>query len=238
MSVRIEMRHVISAAHLKNPVLLPTKEVESRTYFKVSKGDQQITRLLVQSKYQACDRPLSRTDVVERLVSLRNSAYHSLLMQPSDDDEGKEDLGLDGPPQPRKAAEVDLPASLIVQVPDVEGVLGIDMRIELCKTRSSGLWVELTTDNINFLIAVVNRQIASGEIKRQHARDRVDEDDRMDMSEASAGVSYSYKRSCVRARGVVEGKQATKYFKFETPELVGEAIDRAEAWSKSSIATE
>jgi hypothetical protein len=236
MSVRIEMRHVITAAHLKNPVLLPTKQVEGRTFFKVSKADHQITRLLVQSKYQASERPLARTDVVERIVRIRNSALHSLLMQPPDDDEGKEDLGLDGPRQPRKAAEVDLPASLIVQVPDVEGVPGIDMRIELCTTRSSGLWVELTTDNINFLIEVVNRQIASGEIKNQHARDRVDEDDRMDMSEASAGVSYSYKRNCVRARTEVEGKQATKYFKIEQD--MSEAIDRAKAWSRSSIATE
>ena len=232
MSISVELRHVITVDHLKHPVLLPTKQIDGRTFFKVTKADPQLARLLVQSKYKPKDRPLARTDVIDRIVRLRNAALHEILVQPPDVEEGKEDIGIDGPRKARKVAEVVLPESLVGRIPDVEGVRGIDMRIELCTGRSWGLWAELTTENIEFLTKVVNRQIASGEIQHQHSRDR---DDRMDMTMASAGLTCAYTRNAIRAVQNVEGKQVTKFFKIGDD--VSEAIGRATAWSTSSIAT-
>ncbi len=210
MSISVELRHVITVDHLKHPVLLPTKQIDCRTFFKVTKADPQLARLLVQKKYKPEHRPLARTDVIERIVRIRNTALHEFLVQSRDVEEGKEDIGIDGPRKARKVAEVVLPESLIVRIPDVEGVRGIDMRIELCTGRSWGLWAELTVENIEFLTKVVNRQIASGEIKNQHARERVDEDDRMDMAGVPAGLSCSYNRTAGRARRAREGNPGTK----------------------------
>lgn len=231
MSIRIENRPVISAGHLKTPMLLSTKVVDGFTYFRLSKSDQQITRLLVKEKFSPTDRPLSRSDVIERLVMLRNSAYHSLLMERPDDTEEKEDLGLDAPPKkPRKPSEVDMPASIVAEVPDVEGVEGVSMRMLLSNPKLP-LWVELTVANLDFLIEVVNRQIASGVIKRVHPRDAVGEDERVQLGSEHAGVSYSYKRSSIRARAQFDGRTATKYFKVQKPEDVDDAVKEAEAWA-------
>lgn len=235
MPISLELRHVITVDHLKQPVMLPTKQIDGRPFFKVTKADPQLARLLVQNKYKPEHRPLARTDVIERIVRIRNAALHEFLVQPPDVEEGKEDIGIDGPRKARKVAEVVLPESLIVRIPDVEGVLGIDMRIELCTGRSWGLWAELTVENIEFLTKVVNRQIASGEIKHQHARERVGEDDRMDMTMESAGLTCAYTRNAIRAVQNVEGKQVTKFFKIGDD--VSEAIGLATAWATSSIAT-
>jgi hypothetical protein len=232
MPISLELRHVITVDHLKQPVMLPTKQIDGRPFFKVTKADPQLARLLVQKKYKPEHRPLARTDVIERIVRIRNAALHEFLIQSPDVEEGKEDIGIDGPRKARKVAEVVLPESLIVRIPDVEGVRGIDMRIELCTGRSWGLWAELTVENIEFLTKVVNRQIASGEIHHQHSRDR---DDRMDMTMESAGLTCAYTRNAIRAVQNVEGKQVTKFFKIgDDP---SEAIGLAKAWATSSIAT-
>ena len=223
MPISIESRLVVCGGHLKQPIMMPTQVVDDRSYFKLIKSDAQVARLLV-PKLDAYDRPLSRTDIVERLGSLRNSAYHALLLPP---DEGqKEDLGLDGPPKPRKASEVVMPTSILADV-EVEGMDGIQMRMLLSKP-GSPLWVEHTAENINFLIDVVCRQIASGVIKRVHPRQAVDEMDRVNSD--TKGVSYSYKRQCVRVKRHVGGKDVTKYFKVETPAALDDALQDAEAW--------
>jgi hypothetical protein len=235
MPISLELRHVITVDHLKQPVMLHTKQIDCRTFFKVTKADPQLARLLVQKKYKPEHRPLARTDVIERIVRIRNAALHEFLVQPPDVEEGKEDIGIDGPRKARKVAEVVLPESLIVRIPDVEGVRGIDMRIELCTGRSWGLWAELTVENIEFLTTVVNRQIASGEIHHHHPSRAGNVNDRMDMTMKSGTVTHARTRNAIRAVQNVEGKQVTKFFKIGHD--VSEAIGRATAWSTSSIAT-
>ena len=230
---------MITGGHLKTPV--PVKHfvtVQGTMYFKMCKSDAVMTRLFVSDATRLSGRPLSMTNIVEQLSGLRDMSYHDLAF-PKDETDGKEDLGLDAPSRPVPKALTELPASVSVFAPDIDGVSGLEMRVLMCKP-GQPLWLELNQENIQYLVEVVDRQISMGDIKRAHPRLAVDDIDRVHSD--IKGVSYSYKRNSVRVTGKVDGKVATKYFRVKSNESLEESMKDAAAWltenSPSSCTTE
>ena len=234
MALTIEYRPVISGGHLKFPIVLKnSQEVEGATYFRVVKSDNTIARLFLNDQEDRIHtRPLSKTDIVEQVSSLRNSAYYSLLEDEADMNEGKEDLGLDGPVdrvlrrnRPRKSMD-ELPKVVTLSAPDIMDIAGVQMRVLMHKP-GQALWVELTEANLNYFRLVIEQQIAKGDIKRHHARDTVDATAR--VVTGSKGVSFSYKRSSVRVKSsAADGKTTNKYFKVKGD--MDATVARASTW--------
>ena len=234
MALTIEYRPVISGAHLKSPIVLKdSQEVEGATYFKVVKSDAMIARLFVKDQEDRIHtRPLSKTDIVEQVSSLRNSAYYSLLEDEDEMNEGKEDLGLDGPVdrvlrrnRPRKSMD-ELPKVVTLSAPDITDIAGVQMRVLMHKP-GQALWVELNEANLNYFRLVVEQQIEKGDIKRHHARDTVDASAR--VVTGSKGVTFSYKRRSVRVKSSnSDGKPMQRYFKVQ--DNMDATVARASTW--------
>lgn len=224
---------IISGGHLKKPVAIKfTRVMDNTTYFKVTKSDPAIARLLVAETISWSSRPLSNTDILEQLIKLRDAAYYELASEPAE--EGKEDLGLDDPrPQKRISwgrGSSKLPAMVTLQAPDIEGLglTKVPLRVLLSKP-GQPLWLELKHENLQYLIQAVSKQISEGNIKRRHPRDELDQSSRVDSG--VTGLTFDYTRQCFKAKKKMEGKVvATKSFKPKEAHDVDETIDEAKAW--------
>ena len=211
--IRVEHRVVISGGGLKGPVIVPeTRSVDGAEFIKVAKADRVLERVLCSGRSSSESRRLSRTD-------LANSW-----------EEGKEDLGLDAPKSKRaRQSSVTLPPVIEIRGPTAGSVIGIPLKV-LPDAATKPLWVELTPANLEYLIAVVAVQRESGEIKRQHPRSLVGDEERVD-STGAPGVSYSYSRSAVRATAKGDaGQSVTRYFKVVPGSTLQDKQAEASAW--------
>ena len=102
----IEMRPVIVDVRRNETVLLrATKQVGDRHFWRVAKADPIVCRLLAGKSYSS-ERLLSKTDIIDRLVKLRNQAVLELNSEPGP----MVDLGIDEPAAPavrKKARSVE-----------------------------------------------------------------------------------------------------------------------------------
>ena len=228
MSFSIEYRPTVTGCHLKNPVQLKYFEtVDGAVFVKVCKSDSVMCRLLVEDGAQMAGRPLSMTDILEQLSTLRNKVYHELAFAPDKVEDDKEDLGLDAPTRRRAKDLSELPKIIVVEAPCVDDVPGKEMRLLLDKP-GKPLWMELNEGNLKYLKDSVGCQINSGQIKRSHPRATIEEESRVECD--VKGLCYSYKRKSVRATGQVDGKPVTKYFKVKDTDTIESAMNEARAW--------
>ena len=119
------------------------------------------------------------------------------------------------------------PKVATLEVPEVEGIDNMQLRVLMDKL-GQPLWVELSIGNLAYFRDVVSRQIASGQIKRNHPRDQVPETDRV-ISDVK-GVSFSYKRQSFCARVRQDDQVVQRYFRVGEVVCVGERQRDAEAW--------
>lgn len=228
--IRVEHRVVISGGGLKGPVIVPeTRSVDGAEFIKVAKADRVLERVLCSGRSSSESRPLSRTDIIETLTIARNKKVNELVLANSLE-EGKEDLGLDAPKSKRaRQSSVTLPPVIEIRGPTAGSVIGIPLNV-LPDAATKPLWVELTPANLEYLIAVVAVQRESGEIKRQHPRSLVGDEERVD-STGAPGVSYSYSRSAVRATAKGDaGQSVTRYFKVVPGSTLQDKQAEASAW--------
>ena len=228
--IRVEHRVVISGGGLKAPVIVSeTRSVDGTEFFKVAKADRVLERILCSGRSSSESRPLSRTDIIETLTMARNKKVNELILGNSLE-EGKEDLGLDAPKSKRpRQSSITLPTVIEIRGPTAGSVVGIPLKV-LPDPATKPLWVELTTANLEYLIAVVAAQRESGDIKRHHPRLLVDDEQRVDLTRAP-GISYSYRRSAIRATAKGEaGQSVTRYFKVKPETTIQEQEAEASAW--------
>ena len=230
MAFSIDYRPVISGGHLKSPIVIKhTQEVDGIKFMKVCKSDTAMSRLLVNEDTEA-GRPLSMSDVLEQLVSRRNSAYNAILTQKlSGAEEGKEDLGLDCAKRRRQREhpEVSMPKVATLEAPDIEDVQGIPIKVILSKS-GQALWVELSVEVLTYLRDAISMQISSGHVKRTHPGRDIPVEER--VTSDVKGVSYSYKRQSVRVRVLADGQPVQKYFKVKDSNNVDDQLREAELW--------
>ena len=167
------MVSIAPAVHVDAPwldsggvTLLGIVEVEGTTYFKFTKSDHRVIRLMT-GKSRVNVNPLTSSAFVDRLTEARNKALASLSkeLQP---EVVEEDLGLD------KADPIDvshlLPKYITIDTPEVDGV---SLRVKvLCNMPHKSLWIELSPevlDHMRKAIAAATNDEAEVDAKRSRA---------------------------------------------------------------------
>ena len=111
------------------------------------------------------DRPLSNTDIIQRLTDIRNSKIDNAISEISTP-RGGHRLGKHMPSKRlTTAVRMQIPSAMEIVAPDVGTVAGITMRVMTSHKRSP-LYMELVSDNVKYVLAVCMAQIESGDVKR------------------------------------------------------------------------
>lgn len=144
------------------PIFLhPLQIVDNRKFIKIAKGDHKIIRLL-SSHSSSNERGLTKTSVIEDLIALRNTKRRELLQQPSEQEQGPEDLGIDSAPAVKrhKVSDLDLPEVVQLEAPAIGRAGSTSMRVLMAKV-GAPLNIEATNDNINYLREAIAEQISA-----------------------------------------------------------------------------
>ena len=209
-------------------VLSDVKEVDGRIFTHIAKSQSQTERLCAPiltsdtRRYEG-SRRLTSTNIVERLIHLKNNAYWELCGDGNAAIEGgKEDLGLDVTPvkKKRKYAVDRIDEVIEIQTPTIGGVHGVAMHVLCTKHNSGGLWIEATAANIEYMQMATLFQLEHGtESDDDQVRKRkthVDVTDKRRESDIT-NVNYSYaKKSWVaKVKDPESNSTLTKYFKIK-----------------------
>lgn len=218
----IQTRPVVMSDCLREPVVLrSTQLVEGRTFWRVAKADQIVGRLLL-GKACSSERMLSRTDIIEQLVKLRNSKVAELMQPPGP----LEDLGLDEQPEaaPAPPAGRPMPPTVQILAPQIGDVPELSL-VVLSGLGQAPLWVELLPSVLEYLSEAVASQIAQGNVKRSKPSEhRV----------AHRGINFDAGRVAYRARRP-DGKQ--RYFREEAcGDARAAAVEWLEEWASEPSA--
>ena len=180
-------------------------------FAKFTKSSRLIEKLLAGKSCKG-ERVLAATDVLETLISLRNSKREQLLQ--GGDEGAAEDLGLDGDTpcvskKRRRQLKASLPSVVAIDAPSLDDVDGVRMKV-LMNRPDEPLWIHLTVENLNYL-----RAYCSLQIEGRHSRQPRFQRPKDEIVEAPApGVVWAWDRSSYRARFKdEEGHRRTRDFK-------------------------
>ena len=198
------------------------KDVEGITYFHLAKSIKKLETLFgVKGKSTSSVRPLAQTDLIEQLFSARARAVHALLCETDHVADPTEESGLDVSPARPQRTMSSLPRSIMIQTPVVHDVSAIHMRVLTSKANEK-LFVELSSQNLEYLSTAIRAQIIDGKIKRESWSDLAPEADfdkhNLPCPEG-VSVSVSHKRASLRmAYDDCDGRH-TKYVKIDASDL-------------------
>ena len=195
----VETRPVVTGRHLKTPVVLrDTREVGGVLFFRASKGDTGIVRLLAGHTWTSC-RPLKKADIFDRITSARNRTVDDLIEPPAACDLGL-DTSEDKPKKRRRVELANLPEVVLVRLPETDRVPAFEFKV-IAGSGRDPLWLECSANVFNYIADVV-------------AIDTEQDTDRMPSPgkewSNDRGLSYEKARGAFRAR-LPSGK--TKYFR-------------------------
>jgi hypothetical protein len=185
----------VHAACLSTPVPLPIKEIEGCRFFQCSKSNHPLKRLLLSGTAYGVSsaqyiKALPCTDILERLKALKDKEFEKSVPIPH----GRRRRYSN---RETKVVVLSLPETCTIQAPNINDVDGIHMKVVLCKP-SKGLWVELKSENIEYIRESVLSQLGEGTVaRRSHKRSQLDEPDRVDTNVKN--VFWSYERGKYRA---------------------------------------
>jgi len=185
MALSIEWAPVLSGVGAQSPLLLskPSNIVDEGgvKFLKVTKSDRRLETALLwnidsqrTNRISERTRPLACTDVIERLIELRNAKHAELLAQEQGSAQRNTGLNDDAPEasrQPwRRLSARQLLAKIakaaIIEAPRVGEIDGIRISVLLSATPTSPLYIELKAANIEYLRQVVAYQISAGSVAR------------------------------------------------------------------------
>lgn len=181
---------VVTGDDLPKPVLVHEFVSDSGfTFFKVCKNSTTVQNLVgVHPNNKTNDRrPLSSTDIVEKLIECRDAQYAALSRASM----SQAELGLDAPPLKKHRRKITLPSFVVVNTPQFDGIESVSMRV-LLSSPCRPLFIELIPANIVYLRSVVNMQIAAGDIKRMHPRHIIPPEERVKVPVGETGISAVY----------------------------------------------
>jgi hypothetical protein len=159
---------VLSGGLLPKPIVPTLKIVDGCHWVLVSREDKGVVEFLTgQALWR---RPLKGTCVLDALIAARN-----LASKGPDEDDGIEDLGLDGPAVKRarlRPRSKHSQASAVSVPQAVEPIVDISLKLEegtswdlraLRGERKGVLYIEFTTDNMETLFRLYTASASSGE---------------------------------------------------------------------------
>ena len=182
MALSIEWAPVLSGVGAQSPLLLskPSNIVDEGgvKFLKVKKSDRRLQTALLWNidsqrtpRLSTQSRPLACTDVIERLIELRNAKYAELLAQEQGSAQRKTGLNDDAPEASRDRSrrvknQANIAKAATIEAPRVGEINGIRISVLLSATPSSPLYIEIKAANIEYLRQVVAYQISAGSVLR------------------------------------------------------------------------
>jgi hypothetical protein len=194
----------------RKPVAPSPYEVEDGcVYVKVTKKASWFLTLVQQGDERL--KSLSRTDIVEQLIKLRDDAIEAFFAEQTAKDDAPDELLGVVPTRPKKRSRAAAfmlakPRFVAIVAPSFDDIASQSMRVRYAK-KNECLWLELSPDIVDYLTVVVNMQLEEGNIHRPHASSMVDNPVIVDCN----GVSFSYTRNKYR----VTTPKVTKYFPID-----------------------
>jgi hypothetical protein len=185
----------VNAEFLVRAVSLPTQTLEGKNFFLCNKTSHPLKRvLLVGTPYgesaQQYSTALERTDVIESIKAKRDVEWFRRM--PAAQSGQRRYTSRESMP-----IVLGLPESVCISTPEVCGLASVPMLVALTKP-STGVLVELTTANLEWLRKAVVAQLDEGSCpKRKNKANALDDAER--VSTDVANVFWSYKKGLYRA---------------------------------------
>ena len=219
MSAVVDSLTVITPELPSGVTFLHWETVAGRKYIKLAKSDPKIVRLITNHGH-GNERALAHTNIIEELIKLRNECRSKLVEENKHSaavaaGQSKEDLGIDAEPPAKKskALDVALPEVIDVQTPGREGVDPIVMSVML-GSPTAPLWMELSTQNVDFIRKYAAADIEAGDTKRSRGKERPEDEK---IVSPSPNVVWAWDRGSFRARVKCDdGRVKFKDFKPES----------------------
>jgi hypothetical protein len=201
---------IASGGHIHGTVVVPgTELVDGVQVFKLAKGNSGLSRLLGFTVNKDTGRVLAKTDIIEQLQKLRDIEYAKYCGPKVEDDLGVE------PVQGKLVPRSDMPKLATITAPSFEGIDGLPVKVALDRSNMA-LKMELSLENIDYLMRVCRYQANMGNIKRVAHKEAVPEVARVGVAEK--GVSFVYKgakKGCFRVRKISKNKKSSaKFFRY------------------------
>ena len=228
MSSAVWVEWTVGGESLGGYLKIRTSE-DKKQFFHLYKTDYQLRNVLL-SQMPDMDndekkRALPRTNIIESIHTARDAGFAREL----------EALGARSSKNTRYTSKAL--AGKVLQVPeytriDVEGtgdIPSISMNV-LCTKPGTALYIELSSENLEFVSKMVKAQYDSGDIHRKHARQLVPEPELVDVDEEKVIYSYSGKRFLVTYEPTEGEKQKTKVFPTKQTALM-EAMQKAKEFA-------
>ena len=210
-------------------VLSDVRHVDGRIFTHIAKSQSQTERLCAPiltsdtRRYEG-GRRLTSTNIVERLIHLKNNAYWELCGDSGTAaiEGGKGDLGLDVTPVKKKRkCLVDLLDGVIeIQAPTIGDVQGVSMHVICTKHNAGGLWMEATVANIEYMQMATLFQLEHGaesdDGRLRKRKTHVDEaDERKESPINNVSFSYAKKAWVAKVKDPESSSTLTRYFKIK-----------------------
>ena len=167
--------------------------VDGAPFFHLQKTNAVLNNIL-QCKVQADAvdekkrlRIMPRTNIVEQITQLRDDEFLKLTKGVTKTKKRRYSA------RDVRAHILSLPQVMSIDVPSQGEIDGITMNVK-CTKPTSRLFVELIDANLQFVTAVVAKQVADGNIHRKHPRESVPEAEEVQED----GVSCSYSKASYR----------------------------------------
>ena len=141
-------------------------------FFHLRKTDK-IAKMLMGDFVDDSRRPLSKTDIIETITTLRNTKFGELLSSPCKSGAMRYTTKK---MVTRVLALADVCSITAPAYPNFN-VDTLSMNVQ-CSKPGSALWVELTNENLSYLSKCVVGQIKEGGIKRKRNRAQYENDNR------------------------------------------------------------
>ena len=218
---KLVTRVSIQSELLSSPADLDLKLVGDNQFFHCAKSCRKVMRVMMckaAARPPPADLDVSKTDIVEQLSGLKDTAFqhaYACVQRGGMTEEASRDLGLETPTKTSrgnrytKVALMQMPDVLLVHAPSILDVEGCDLLVTATKP-GGGLWVELSNKSLTYITLVVDAQLQSGGIKRNHPSKSVPHDDRVVVD--VPGVSYSYKRGVYQATALDSADKRVRRF--------------------------
>ena len=176
MSCAIRSCYFLEAPHLQKPWFLDTKEVSNKVLVRLNKWDYGLVRFACNRtlNFKKGTHELSNTHIMDKLCQLRNVACDKLFMDHAqqDSEEGKKGKKRKYCRVAKASDLVLLPEMFELDLPAIKVNDGriIDGHITYALTegvRSSNVYVELTTENMNYIHDCAANSTARGRHRRK-----------------------------------------------------------------------
>ena len=215
-----------------------SKMVDNQLYVRLLKSESLTCNLMNVKRTKDMARPLSHTDILEQLVALRNKKYKEVTKLPVEETLSIFDTAERKSKKNAAAALHELPEVLTIMAPTIDDIDGIEIKTTLEKPHVYAVYVECSTNVIEYLSKVCRYQIDAGAVKRQHPRTAADEKINVEVrgvtpvyrGKSAGGFRVQYNDGCkVKTKRIRTGDGDT--------DLNAAIVLRSSGWSSSTPAS-